>query len=473
MTEHNDEFDRSLTERLRAYEDRVPGAAAPNPDSIGAGASSSRRTAWGWGLLVATGGAAAGLIIVLALNGRVSPPTGQESPTPQPTASASETATQSPSVTTSPTPSGLEQLAIVPVAGLAAGDELRSITQVDGRLIGVGHHGDQGAVWTSLDGASWTLAPDLPAEKSGSNVFTSMKSLVAGPAGLVAIGMWETIDFATPRIWYSADGRQWTSVYGPSDPDPALDAFERIEALAVGGPGYVAVGVTVDSSADGYTSRPQIWSSADGREWSAVDSRALTGSLNDVIGGGGMLVAVGGTGTAAVAFVSTDGATWTAAPDQEALQGAEMTSVTFGSGTFVATGCSAARYSCAATPAIWRSPDGLHWTLVLRGEPGQLLRQAVSTDAGFVAIGGEFPSAGWSSDPAAPNPPSDTIQLWFSADAVTWSDPTTGFTADGGITLGHATVLGGDLLVPVTLLNPGPDGPVSQPAILRGPLPVG
>jgi hypothetical protein len=389
-------------------------------------------------------------------------PGASSSPEPTGTPSASET----PVASSTPSPS---PLAIVPVAGLAAGDELLAITQVDGRLIGVGRRGDQGAVWTSPDGGSWALAPDLPAPAKQGNPYVDgdrMRSVVAGPAGLVAIGSWGAIDITTPRVWYSADGQRWSSVYGPSD--ASLGAFAEMHAVAAGGPGYIAVGYVADS---GFTPRPQVWSSADGQAWTAVESGTLTGSLNDVIGGGGMLVAVGGSEAVALAFVSTDGATWTAAPEQTALHGAEMTSVTFGNGTFVATGLvSSSSEGVAATPAIWRSPDGLHWTLVLRGEPGQLIRQAVSTDAGFVAIGGQFPSAGWSYDPAAPNPPRDTIQLWSSADGETWSGPTTGFLADGGITLGHATVLGGDLLVPVTLLHARPDGPVSQPMILRGPL---
>jgi hypothetical protein len=101
------------------------------------------------------------------------------------------------------------------------------------------------------------------------------------------------------------------------------------------------------------------------------------------------------------------------------------------------------------------------------------IRQVVSADEGFVAIGGHFPAAGWSYDPADPIPPSDMIQLWFSADGQAWSNPTTGFLADGGInTLGQAIVMGGDLFVPVTLINAGPGGPLYQPAILRGPLPL-
>lgn len=119
-----------------------------------------------------------------------------------------------------------------------------------------------------------------------------------------------------------------------------------------------------------------------------------------------MVVAVGGSGSAASCFVSTDGTTWTAAPEQEALLGAEMTSIAFRNGAFVATGLlTGPSDTFPSTPAISLSRDGLHWSLVLQG--GSLLRisQAVSADAGFVAIGGYFPSAGWSYDAADPIPP--------------------------------------------------------------------
>lgn len=463
MTEYNDEFDRSLTERLRAHEARVPGAAVPSLAKIASGSSRRPRTAW-WGALVATGGVAAGLILVLILAGRPSPPTGEATATPHPTSSAREI--PDPSASTVPSP---PLLSIIPTAGLTAEDDIRAIIGVDGRLIGVGSHALQGAVWTSVDGASWTLAPDLPAEIA--DLATTLTSIVARPGGLVAVGSSTQFDFAAPQIWFSVDGEQWTSVYGPGDPDPTADAPLGFgSAVAAGGPGYVAVGAASD---DGFTARPQVWTSADGSDWTAVDSQGLTGSLNDVIGGAGMLVAVGGSDSAARSFVSTDGATWTAAPEQEALQGAEMTSVAFRNDAFVATGLlTGPGDTFPSTPAIWHSRDGLNWSLVLQGDSGQRISQVVPAEEGFVAIGGHFPSAAWSYDPATPDPPSDTLQLWFSADGETWSEPATGFVAEGGITLGHATVLGGDLFVPVRLLNPGPDYPVSQPAILRGPLPL-
>ncbi len=107
MAEHHDEFDRSLSERLRAAEARVPGGAAPSLDAIRSG--STRARALGWGALVATGGVAAGLIMVILLNGRPSPPTGEASATPLATASASETA--APSASTAPSPPSLSSLA--------------------------------------------------------------------------------------------------------------------------------------------------------------------------------------------------------------------------------------------------------------------------------------------------------------------------------------------------------------------------
>ncbi len=71
--------------------------------------SSSRRTAWGWGALVATGGVAAGLVLVLVLNSRLSPPTGEATATPSPATTASETPQASAS--TAPSPPSLSSLA--------------------------------------------------------------------------------------------------------------------------------------------------------------------------------------------------------------------------------------------------------------------------------------------------------------------------------------------------------------------------
>jgi Tol biopolymer transport system component len=85
MTDH-DEFDRSLNERLRALEARVPGSVAPDLAIIGSGPV-RERPARVWGALVAAGGIAAGLLLVFFLGGRLQPPSTQATATPQPTSS--------------------------------------------------------------------------------------------------------------------------------------------------------------------------------------------------------------------------------------------------------------------------------------------------------------------------------------------------------------------------------------------------
>lgn len=106
MTDRDD-FDRALSERLRAYEARLPGGAAPDLATIRSG-SVRERPAWGWGALVATGGVAAGLLLVFFLGGRLQPPTGQATATPQPTSSASGSV--APSTSVAPSPPSLSSL---------------------------------------------------------------------------------------------------------------------------------------------------------------------------------------------------------------------------------------------------------------------------------------------------------------------------------------------------------------------------
>jgi hypothetical protein len=107
MTDH-DEFDRSLSERLRAAEARVPAGNAPDLATTGE-RSARGRPAWGWRALVAAGGVAAGLLLVVLLGGRLQPPTGHATATPQPTSSASGTV--APSASTVPSAPTLSSLA--------------------------------------------------------------------------------------------------------------------------------------------------------------------------------------------------------------------------------------------------------------------------------------------------------------------------------------------------------------------------
>ena len=77
----NDRFDRELSERLRAHEERVPGSVAPRLTDAAA------RRGWAPLALVGAAGLVVGAVLVGVLLQRPQPPTGEG--TPSPSASAS------------------------------------------------------------------------------------------------------------------------------------------------------------------------------------------------------------------------------------------------------------------------------------------------------------------------------------------------------------------------------------------------
>jgi dipeptidyl aminopeptidase/acylaminoacyl peptidase len=89
----DNDFDRSIEERLRAYESRVEGAPVPQLTSEPSRGGASRLA---WMSVVAVGGAAAGFALALALNARIGPSVGQPATSPSPTVQASESGAPSP-----------------------------------------------------------------------------------------------------------------------------------------------------------------------------------------------------------------------------------------------------------------------------------------------------------------------------------------------------------------------------------------
>jgi Tol biopolymer transport system component len=109
----DNDHDRSVAERLRAYESRVAAAPVPGLHEAPAGRRGSRLA---WTLVVAAGGAAAGFALALALNARIGPPVGQPSSSPTPTLEAPASGAPSPVATepaeASPPPQPTGTLAI-------------------------------------------------------------------------------------------------------------------------------------------------------------------------------------------------------------------------------------------------------------------------------------------------------------------------------------------------------------------------
>jgi molecular chaperone DnaK len=130
----------------------------------------------------------------------------------------------------------------------------------------------EAAVWTSRDGASWTLftAGALGTEVSG---LGELYAVVVDPGGgLVAAGVdWS----ADPRsgdgaLLRSADGRSWEPV-----PVTGLDGRgpTALRGLLVDGSGLVAVG----SRQGAGSTEPVVWTSPDGTAWSEVAVLEHTG----------------------------------------------------------------------------------------------------------------------------------------------------------------------------------------------------
>lgn len=308
-------------------------------------------------------------------------------------------------------------------AVFGSGQRMTSVTTGGPGLVAVGNDWSSGhetpAVWTSIDGFVWSRAPHDEAV-FGSNL--KMYSVVAGGPGLVAVGDSQAPDSVTAAVWTSVDGITWSRV--PHDEALFGGGNRSISSVAVGGPGLVAVGYDA-SGMDSYAGA--VWTSVDGIAWSRVPhDEALFGGgtfINSVAVGGPGLVAGGYEGwpdsPQPVVWTSVDGLAWSRATFDPALDGNSwhrISSVVAGGPGLVAVGSEmtgdpeAAKWSAA----VWTSVDGLVWSQV----PDQALPSGatwmhgvVAGGPGLVAIGEEF-----SDDESLPIP-----AVWTSIDGLAWS----------------------------------------------------
>lgn len=238
----------------------------------------------------------------------------------------------------------------------------------DGRIVAGGRSGRHPVTWTSEDGVAWQR--HLAAIPEGSLVAERITSIVAGSSGYVAGGSVgpELFD-RHARFWTSADGVGWDAV--PDDPATFADA--EVRAITRGGPGFVAVGVVGPAQEP---SAAVAWTSADGVTWTRVDDASFAGGIAVSVAAApwGGLVAVGSDldRRNAVTWISTDGRAWTRAPDEASRQHsggyAWMTDVVGIGDVAIAVG----EYQGLqrGTAIAWVSRDGLHWTEA-RSAPAQ------------------------------------------------------------------------------------------------------
>lgn len=283
------------------------------------------------------------------------------------------------------------------------------------------------AVWTSVDGLTWSRVPHDEAVFGGQDSH-AMRSVTAGGPGLVAVGSSGPLEVEDRKVgdddaavWTSADGLTWTRVTH----DEAVFGGVENQAMSdvtVGGPGLVAVGRDGGGPAwDNPVSPPgqdaAVWTSVDGLTWTRVahDETVFGGeggqspAMVSVTAGGPGLVAVGysfPSSVRAAVWTSVDGLTWSLVTHaNEAEMSGTMADVTVGGPGLLAVG------SGSNGAAVWTSPDGLTWSLAANGdiEPGHYaswMSALTSANGRMVAVGSVSPdpdslaAAAWTS----PNP---------------------------------------------------------------------
>jgi len=276
------------------------------------------------------------------------------------------------------------------------GAEMVSVTAGGPGLVVVG--GD--TVWTSVDGVSWSRVPYDETVFGGA----SINSVTVGGPGLVAVG--EVSSDAA--VWTSVDGFAWLRI--PHDEAVFGGADDQVmNSVTAGGPGLVAVGSdrvfeeNVDSFGNETNTQMNaaVWTSRDGISWSRVpNDDTVFGNGEDNIGSPEMLdVTTGGPGLVAVGvnrgevpvWTSIDGITWTPIPsDWRVFNGGEITSVTVGGPGLVAVG-----------DGLYESADGITWTWTptdpLLNSDGYFPLEDVAVGGpGLVAVGsGDGDAAVW------------------------------------------------------------------------------
>lgn len=163
------------------------------------------------------------------------------------------------------------------------------------------------AVWTSVDGRTWSRVPHDPGVFSP-EPWVEMNLVTAGGAGLVAVGNASGGGNSRTTVWTSDDGQTWVRVLDELDVLGGVDA--EIVAVIDTGRGYLAMGqrcCEVDEygalgSFPWYTNA-ELWTSVDGRAWERVEDDSFATPeehlkvINDVIATPLGLVAVGGAST--------------------------------------------------------------------------------------------------------------------------------------------------------------------------------
>ena len=210
-------------------------------------------------------------------------------------------------------------------------------------------------VLTSADGTTWRSAGGITHDLAG----VSAVQAASGPHGYVITGTVAEPGGAYSRdVWWSPDLVTWTKARDVND----TGGSSRVLAVAAGPAGFVSAG-----SRDNL---PVVWTSSDGRTWTAVTTPlpagATAGVIQQVAVNGSHAVALGQQTTAhgvqPLAERSDDGGkTWQPVPFTAPGPGVSFTALTASGGGFT----TAAQFGSSGrtmAAAVWTSANGTSWT---------------------------------------------------------------------------------------------------------------
>ena len=296
---------------------------------------------------------------------------------------------------------------------------IRSLASAGGTWLAVGTADGHPAIWRRAADGAWALvSAATPAVYQLPGVET-LTSVAHGPAGWIAVGhVISGVTAPQPVAVTSADGVTW-------QPLGSLTAFAGPDGTLMGATashnGYVVVG----RRAAGSRTFAAIWWSADLRNWVSGSHGGLDGSLPSsiayaVVPVGTGFVAVGSHGTCHTIWTSPDGRQWSAydVPRPAGASIAALREVTVNGTQVVAAGYAITK--AGEVPiAVVSVDEGRHWRQIMLSAPGGLGNVLALSAAGhgFVAAGRAGPAA----DPRA--------VTWSSPDGRSWSAAT---AAGGG-----------------------------------------
>ena len=245
------------------------------------------------------------------------------------------------------------------------------------------------AVWTSVNGSSWTRVQDDREVLTKQPAKTSMRAVAERDGQLVAVGFESRGARAlNAAVWTSDDAHDWSRVPHNDELFGGPTSFFQMNDIVAGGPGFVAVGAeTTEANARevgreglprpesilvsgiGLKDEPRaaIWLSADGIQWQRLPKERVIGAADE----GRVLTAVatGGPGLIAVGWrlvdreldpevwTSTDGSEWTLASDTDGAFSAPdrqvITDVIAAGPGVLAVGASGSLFDSRA--AVWTS----------------------------------------------------------------------------------------------------------------------